>query len=77
MNVECKELERETDLSLDMMKIRWNLQLNDGRVELMQYLNEKQVKLQTSVSDMKTRLEAKVMKLIIYDLYFFKDLEFI
>ena len=65
MNVECKELERETDLSLDMMKIRWNLQLNDGRVELMQYLNEKQVKLQTSVSDMKTRLEAKVMKLII------------
>ena len=62
MTVECKELERETDLSLDMMKIRWNLQLNDGRVELMQYLNEKQVKLQTSVSDMKTRLEVKVIK---------------
>ena len=62
MTVECKELERETDFSLDMMKIRWNLQLNDGRVELMQYLNEKQVKLQTSVSDMKTRLEVKVIK---------------
>ena len=75
MTVECKELERETDFSLDMMKIRWNLQLNDGRVELMQYLNEKQVKLQTSVSDMKTRLEVKVIKLIIYDLYFFKILE--
>ena len=62
MTVECKELERETDFSLDMMKIRWNLQLNDGRVELMQYLNEKQVKLQTSVSDMKTRLEVEVTK---------------